>query len=58
MTWKELKEHIEKMTEEQRNTDVTVYVTGVDEYYPLHGHEIDTSITDDVLDKGHPFLII
>jgi|ETNvirnome_2_300_1030623.scaffolds.fasta_scaffold136919_2 hypothetical protein len=58
MTYKELKAHIEVMDEEQVNTDVTVYVTGVDEYYPLHGTELDFSPFDDVLDKNHPFLIV
>lgn len=58
MTWNELKAHIEVMDEKQANTDVTVHVAGLDEYYPLHKNEIGFSEEDDVLDKYHPFLII
>jgi hypothetical protein len=37
MTYKELAEYISNLTEEQQNQDVTIFVSGVDEYYPLVG---------------------
>lgn len=60
MTWNELIEKLNKMTPEQRNTDVTVYVSSEDEFYPLASTDkpLYTAEDDDVLDKGHPFLII
>ncbi len=33
MTWKQLKQHIENMTEQQQNDDVTVHVQSMDEYF-------------------------
>ena len=56
MTYKELADHIAVMDEEQRNSDVTIYDGGEDEYYPVFG--IDFSPEDDVLDKNHPFLTV
>ena len=59
MTYKELRAEIDAMNEYQINTDVTVYVTGVDEYYPLaRPTELDFASVNDVLDKTHPFLIV
>jgi hypothetical protein len=60
-TYKDLAERIAAMTPEQLNSDVTVYVTGVDEYYPLLK---ETPVVDsdpevnDQLDPGHPYLVI
>jgi hypothetical protein len=56
MTYRELKEKLEKFTEEQLDSmDVTILVTEEDEYYPLkniiYGDE-------SVLDKNHPVLVI
>jgi len=59
MTYRELSEYIENLTEEQKNCDVTVYVSGVDEYYSLVGDfPALESDHDDVLDKDHPYLVI
>jgi hypothetical protein len=57
-TYKELAEYIANMTEEQKNQDVTVYVAGRDEYYPLTEIE-PVSVSDDecdVLNPGHVYL--
>ncbi len=56
MTYKELKIHIEAMDKEQLNSDVTVYLTPVCEFFAAKN--IAFSVEDDVLDKGHPFLIV
>jgi hypothetical protein len=57
MTLDELRAQIEAMTEEQRNSDVTIYLQATDEYIPVNGIEIATMNTM-VLDEGHPFLTI
>lgn len=56
MTYRELKERLEKFTKEQLDSmDVTILVTDVDEYYPLKDITCgDTS----VLDENHPVLVI
>jgi hypothetical protein len=57
MTWFELIDLVqEKLTTEQLHTDVTIYCESSDEYVPV----VELCITneDDVLDVGHPFLVI
>lgn len=67
MTWNELAEKIAKMSPEQRETDVTIYVDDWDEFYGLTGDIYVNSpgqlpsyfsTTTDVLDLYHPFLAI
>ena len=59
MTWKQLVEEISLLTEEQKNTDVTVYVRGIDGFYPVVDElPIIDSATDDTLDPNHPFLMV
>ena len=56
LTYKKLFDFIYKMTPEQLNMNVSVYVNDMDEYLPLqHVTFVDY---DDVLDKGHPLLIV
>jgi hypothetical protein len=65
MTYKQLKEQIEKMSEEDQELDVTVYATGIDEVFPTPHFVTDWSIerdtdlideVDGILDHNHPFL--
>jgi hypothetical protein len=59
MTYSELAELISNMNNEQKSQTVTVYVSGVDEYYGLVGdYPVVESEADDVLDQGHPYLVI
>ena len=59
MTYNELAEYIGNLTDEQKDTDVTVYVSGVDEYYSLVGdYPVVEAERSDVLDKSHPYLVI
>jgi hypothetical protein len=53
MTWREL---LDNIPEDQRDTDVTIHIPSMDEYFPLD--KIGYSPYDDVLDEGHPFLVV
>ncbi len=61
MTYNDLLDQIKEMTDEQRNMDVTVFVTGVAEYYPLVSDFplvfADPEVND-TLDPNHPYLVI
>ena len=56
MTYLQLANEISKMTDEQVACDVTVYVGGQDEYYPVD--EIVINNDTDVLDENHPVIVI
>jgi hypothetical protein len=59
MTYRELAEYISNLADEQKDNDVTVFVSGVDEYYALVGdYPAVEADGDDVLDNGHPYLVI
>jgi len=69
MTYGELANELKGLTQEQLNMTVTVYVEGVGEFYPVvsdyplvitDSNAVDTAprAYDDVLDNGHPYLVI
>ena len=60
MTYAQLAAKISTMTEDQLNSDVTVYVSDVDEFYSVvDDYPFLISCDDtDVLDTGHPYLVI
>jgi hypothetical protein len=59
MTYAELLQELQKLTPEQLNQDVTVFISEQDEYYPLKGdYPFPESDCDDVLDNGHRYLVI
>lgn len=60
MTYAELLNELEKLTPEQLHQTVTVYVSGVDEFYPVVGDYPfpESDDTCDVLDPGHKYLVI
>lgn len=59
MNYRELLEELQQLNEEQLAQDVTVYVSGVGEYYPLRPDSpVAVSEADDVLDKDHFYLSI
>lgn len=60
MKYKELAELIASFSEEEKNQDVTVFVNGYDEYYPLvlDYPVCKTTSACDVLDEGHWYLVI
>ena len=53
MTYQELHGLIEKMSDEQKNCDVTVLDTNT-EYFAVSN--LDVNLYTDVLDSGHPYL--
>jgi len=59
MNYRELAEFIDNLSAEQQECDVTVYVSGADEYYAL-ADDYPVVETDgaDVLDDQHPYLVI
>ncbi len=69
-TYQDLLLMIQDMTEEQRRMDVTVYVSGVSEFYPLVSdypfvvvnreiqNEFTPGLQESALDDGHPYLVI
>jgi len=61
MTWNDLVEMIESMTEEQKNTDATVYLTELDEVFAIKAgidFADDNNEIAGILDEGHPFIIV
>jgi len=51
MTYKELQEAIERMSEDQKNQNATVFVSGINEYFPIERMYVEP--VTDVLDAGH-----
>lgn len=56
MTYKELLTQLQSLTEEQLNSDVCVYDTGIDEYFQLNVEFAFTTDECDVLDLDHPVI--
>lgn len=54
MNWNQLAEMIAAMSEEQRNTTVTVFMPDDDEWYGIS--DVFFTTEDDVLDRDHPFM--
>ena len=57
MTYEQLAEEIARMTPEQKQCNVTVFIPGIDECYPIDIVSYSTSECD-VLDPNHPILNI
>jgi hypothetical protein len=55
-TYAQLAELISKMTNEQKQMNVTVYLQGPDEFVPVQMVNVTTDT--DVLDENHPYLVI
>lgn len=59
MTWEDLKDMIKDFNEDQLKQTVTIYVSGVDEYYSPVGDVLGLSgDACDVLDPGSKYLVI
>lgn len=58
MTYKELIAELQQLSEEQLNTDVTIFVRGVEEYIPASNAVYFADEEDGVLDPDHPYLMI
>lgn len=55
MTYRELKRQLSAMSEEWLDANVTIYLTEMDEWFPVKRNLVATVETD-VLDEGHPYL--
>lgn len=60
MTYRELAELINNMTEEQKECNVTVFLSEQSEYFPLDRQFplVFAENDNDVLRDGHPYLAI
>ena len=56
MTYKELLQQLQQLTEDQLNEDVCVYDTGTDEYYQLKVELVYSTQECDVLNLDHPII--
>jgi len=56
MTYKELLQQLQQLTEDQLNEDVCVYDTGTDEYYQLNVELVYSTQECDVLNLDHPII--
>ena len=55
-TFRQLRDILNAMRDEKLDLDATVYLPVADEYFGVE--DIDFAIATDVLDEGHPYLII
>ena len=59
MTYQNLLDQLKNLTVEQLAMDVTVYISGFNEYYPLvKDYPFNFSEKDDVLDANTPYLVV
>jgi len=56
MTYKELLQELQQFNEEQLNSDVAIYVPGVDEYYQEGVELVFATDECQVLDVDHPII--
>ena len=54
MTYKQLLQQLQQLSEDQLNEDVCVYDTGTDEYYQLNVELVYSTQECDVLNLDHP----
>jgi len=57
MTHRELATELDSLDDNLLQNDVTVYIEVLDEYYPVKEF-VFTDADDDVLDNGHPLLVV
>jgi hypothetical protein len=55
MTWRAL---MAKLTEDELDTDVTIYDENSDEIFRIAKKLQHTDIYDDILDANHPYLVL
>lgn len=58
MTYEALKDIISEMRPEQLKSDVTIWLSIDDEFYPVKKVEITDGEKEDRLDDKHPVLIV
>jgi hypothetical protein len=58
MTYKELKDQLDNLNEEQLEMDVTIYDSEEDEFFGCYAPQLSINKEDDTLDDNHPYLTI
>ena len=58
MTYKDLKDQLEVLSEDQLRMDVTIYDSEDDEFYGCYASHLSFNKEDDTLDENHPYLTI
>ena len=58
MTYRELREQLDKLSAEQLDMDVTIYDAEDDEFYGCYSPNLQLNTSEDTLDKEHPYLTI
>ena len=53
MTYQQLIDQLQQLTDEQLQQDVTIYDESIDEYFALKVELVETTDVCDVLDPGH-----
>lgn len=56
MTYRELLAQLQQLNEEQLDSTVTIYDTGIDEYFGLNVELVYTTDEVDALDLDHPVI--
>jgi hypothetical protein len=56
ITYKQLLEQLNTFTEEQLNSHVAIYDTGIDEYFQLNVELVFATDAEDTLDLNHPII--
>lgn len=56
ITYRQLLNELNKLTEEQLNSDVCVFDTGIEEYFQLNVEFVYATDAQDVLDLHHPII--
>lgn len=58
MTYRELLQELQKLSDEKLDQDVTINLTGMSEYLPLTGFAFAVESECDVVDEGHFLLVV
>jgi len=56
MTYKELLQQLQQLSEDQLNSDVAIYDEGTDEYYQASVELVFATDAQSVLDVDHPII--
>lgn len=57
MTYRELLQELQKLSEEQLDCDISVYDEEAEEFFHVD-HDLQIQSGNDVLGHGHPYLVI
>jgi hypothetical protein len=56
MSWRDIKEMLNKLPEDNLDDTATIYIQSIDEYYGITGFTDED--TGGVLDEGHSYLVL